>query len=125
MNEYDQTKVSVYFNSACPVCNSGINSQKSKSTACEINWKDVHTNNQFIQEIDRKLATVRKYLHLVDNNGELKVGINAFIFLWENSPKETWKAKVFALPIINSVSQIAYILFANILYAWNRLMKNW
>jgi len=118
-------ELNVYFNSACPVCNAGINSQKNKSTACTIQWKDVHEDNLLVDELNRELSTVRKYLHITDSNNQHHVGIDAFILLWKNSPKEKWKAKLFSLPAIKQLFQLTYYAFANCLYAWNKLKKNW
>lgn len=118
-------KVNVYYNSACPVCKAGINSQKGKSLGCEIDWNDVHRNNELVDQIDRSLPTVRKYLHLTDQHGQLKVGMEAFLVLWKNSPREQWLYRFFSLPVVRQLSQAAYFVFANLLYGWNRLMKNW
>ena len=125
MPKNEKDSLSVYFNSACPVCNAGISSQKNKSTACSIQWKDVHENNQLVNELNKNLTTVRKYLHVIDENNQQYIGIHAFILLWENSPKEQWKAYFFALPAIRQLSQLGYYTFANCLYIWNKLRKNW
>ena len=125
MNQKKAPEISVYYNSACPVCNAGINAQKGKSTACAINWKDVHSNNELAQEIKIDLPTIRKYLHLRDHNGSLKIGINAFIILWRKSPSEQWKASLFSLPLITQLARVGYFIFANLLYGWNRMMRNW
>jgi predicted DCC family thiol-disulfide oxidoreductase YuxK len=125
MNDTEKERLNVYFNGACPVCKAGINSQKSKSTACVIEWKDVHQENNLADEINKDLSTVRKYLHVTDSEAKQHIGINAFILLWKNSPKERWKAKLFSLPIITQFAQLGYYIFANILYCWNKSVKNW
>ncbi len=125
MKNDEKQKLSVYFNSACPICNAGIGTQKKRSTACSIQWKDVHKDNSLVCELKQKLITVRKYLHVSDASGQQHVGINAFIILWQNSPKELWKARLFCLPLIRQLSQLIYFAFANGLYSWNKLLKRW
>lgn len=125
MKQKRDEKLLVYFNSACPVCNAGINAQKSKTTECNVSWNDIHTNKVYAQEADPDINVVRKYLHVIDYSGQKHIGIDAFIQLWKYSPHEQWKAKLFALPIINSVAKTCYFVFANILFFWNRLMRNW
>ena len=115
----------VYYNSACPVCRAGIEGQMSKGSTCEIQWNDVHKNNDLVSEIDSELEFVRKRLHVVDENGHLQVGFDAFLAIWRNSPKETWKAKAFGLPVINHLCRMAYNGFAAILYRWNKAKKHW
>jgi predicted DCC family thiol-disulfide oxidoreductase YuxK len=68
---------------------------------------------------------VRKRLHLVDQNGELKVGIDAFIVLWKISESGQWKARFFSFPIIHGLSSLCYNSFAWLLYRWNRLVNHW
>ena len=123
-NDKEQA-LNVYFNSGCPVCNAGINTQKQRSTACTINWKDVHQDNSLSIELGQHLSTVRKYLHVSDTSGQQYVGINAFIVLWQNSPTEQWKATLFSRPIIQQLAQLGYFAFANGLYAWNRIRQRW
>lgn len=118
-------RLDVYYNSACPVCRTGINMQKGKPTSCTIDWKDVHIDNQLANDIGQQLEYVRKYLHIVDEKGNQHIGINAFIQLWQNSPTEQWKANVISLTLIKQIMQCAYYLFANSLYFWNRVRKNW
>ena len=125
MKQLKDEKLQVYFNSACPVCKAGINAQKSKTTSCDVSWNDIHINNRYAQEADPDIDVVRKYLHVIDKNGQKHVGIEAFIQLWKYSPLEQWKAKLFALPIIKPIARAGYFVFANILFMWNRLMKNW
>ena len=125
MKQVRDKKLQVYFNSACPVCNAGINAQKSKTTDCTVSWNDVHTNRLYAQEADPDINVVRKYLHGIDQNGQKHIGIDAFIQLWKYSPREQWKAKLVAFPIVKPITKACYFVFANILFIWNRLMNNW
>jgi predicted DCC family thiol-disulfide oxidoreductase YuxK len=124
MKQLEDEKLHVYFNSACPVCKAGINAQKSKTTGCDVSWNDIHINNRCALEADPDIDVVRKYLHVIDRNGQKHVGIEAFIQLWKYSPREHWKAKLFALPIVKPIAKAFYVVFANILFALNRLVIN-
>ena len=125
MKEIEDEALKVYFNSACPVCKMGINAQKTKTTECSVSWNDIHTNKQYAHEADPDINVVRKYLHVVDRNGKKHLGIDAFMQLWQYSPSEHWKAKLFALPIVKQSAKMAYFVFANILFTWNRFVGNW
>ena len=118
-------ELEVYFNSACPVCRAGINAQKDKTTDCSVNWNDIHTDKHYAKEADPNIDVVRKYLHVIDSNGQKHIGIDAFIQLWKYSPREQWKAKLFALPIVKQFAKAAYLVFANLLFTWNRFVGNW
>jgi len=118
-------RMKVYYNSACPVCKAGIEGQMGKSSICEIQWLDVHSDNQKVAEVGADLEYVRKRLHAVDANGNLQVGFNAFLAIWRNSPNETWKARLLGLPLIKPFCEASYNLFAAALYKWNRAKKHW
>ena len=118
-------KLKVYYNSACPVCDAGINAQKNKNSECQIEWNDVHRDNDLVKDVDEKLDFVRERLHVIDENDKLLVGIEAFIAIWKNSPKERWKANLFSLPIIRPLSNTAYNGFARLLYIWNVKRGSW
>ena len=101
-------KMNVYYNSACPVCNAGIEGQKGKESTCDIQWNDIHKHNELAAEVSAKLEFARERLHLVDEQGNLQVGFEAFLALWRNSPTETWKAKILSAPIIRQVCGVVY-----------------
>lgn len=118
-------RIKVYYNSACPVCKAGIEGQKGKTTACQVEWADVHRDNTAVDEIGENLEYVRERLHLVDGQGVKHMGMDAFMVLWRHSPQERWKARLFSLPLIHGLSQLAYKAFARLLYRWNRARHHW
>ena len=118
-------KLQVYYNSACPVCNAGIKRQKNRSTACEVQWHDIHQDDNIHRNVADDREFVRERLHAVDENGQVLVGIEAFALLWQHSPRERWKAKLIMLPGIKSAAILAYNAFAALLYRWNKMKKHW
>lgn len=118
-------RIKVYYNSACPVCKAGIEGQKGKTTACQVEWADIHRDNSAVNEIGESLEYVRERLHLVDEDGIKRMGVDAFIVLWRHSPGERWKARLFSLPLVHGLSQLAYKAFARLLYRWNRAKHHW
>lgn len=123
-NENGKT-IKVYYNSACPVCKAGINAQKAKMSGCQVEWNDVHTQPGIYNEVSPDLKFVRKRLHVINERGEIKVGIEAFETIWRNSPTEHWKAKIISLPMIRQISTFFYNLFAWLLYRWNLWKHHW
>ncbi|EQM67027.1 DUF393 domain-containing protein [Pseudomonas tohonis] len=121
----EEARIKVYYNSACPVCRVGIDGQKDKTTACQVEWADVHADNQAVEEIGEELEYVRERLHLVDEQGVKRMGVDAFIVLWRHSPRERWKARLLSLPLINGLAQLGYKAFARLLYLWNRSKRHW
>ncbi|MFZ6046166.1 DUF393 domain-containing protein [Pseudomonas sp. CR3202] len=118
-------RIKVYYNSACPVCKAGIEGQKGKTTACQVEWNDIHQDNAAVEEIGENLEYVRERLHLVDEQGIKRMGVDAFIVLWRHSPGEEWKARLFSLPILHGLAQLGYKAFARLLYHWNKALRHW
>lgn len=125
--------VEVYFNSACPVCNAGINYQKKRlhkhlKNAQKINWNDIHLNKACLSHTDDSpelnVNFVRERLHVKDACGNMHIGIDAFIELWEISG-EKWKSNFLRLPVIHSLATIFYNVFAFALYRWNIYRRHW
>ena len=118
----------VYYNSACPVCNAGIKNQRRLMEACDvkdIEWIDVHTHPEVISELGAPLEEVRERLHMKAASGQIKVGADAFLGLWSQTPKLKPLAALFGLPILKPSVRLAYNTFARLLYRWNRTKGHW
>jgi predicted DCC family thiol-disulfide oxidoreductase YuxK len=121
----NKSMIRVYYNSACPVCNAGIESQKGRLSRCEIQWHDIHKNNRAVSELKSDVEFVRERLHVIDECGQVQIGFDAFLTIWRNSPDESWKFRLFGLPLVKQLCQVIYNLFAFALYQWNKLKKRW
>jgi predicted DCC family thiol-disulfide oxidoreductase YuxK len=125
MENSNEKTVKVYYNSACPICNAGINRQKNKMPNCQIDWKDVHTQPSIYKDVSSNLELVRERLHAIDRQGEIRVGVDAFAVIWKDSPRERWKAVLVSLPGLKQISNLIYNIFAWFLYKWNRWKGRW
>jgi predicted DCC family thiol-disulfide oxidoreductase YuxK len=121
------SKVKVYYNSACPVCDAGIKGQRERMEACpiEVEWIDIHSNAEAVTEIGAQRELVRERLHVVDESGELRIGADAFEALWRHTPSQQRFARIVRLPIVRAVARWLYNVFAAGLYAWNRAKGRW
>jgi len=118
-------EICVFYNSACPVCNAGIESQKKKTPQHEVSWQDIHLDSRQAMNISSDIEKLRKYLHVTDTQGRVRMGIDAFIVIWKNSRNQHWLAKLVSLPLIYTLAKAGYFVFANGLYWWNRWKKHW
>jgi len=119
--------IRVYYNSACPVCNAGIQGQRRRMKDCPVNvqWIDIHSHPEALNEIGARQELVRERLHVKDENGEVRVGADAFRVLWARTPGQGLLAWVTGLPLVNTLARRAYVLFAARLYSWNRANRRW
>lgn len=121
------SKLKVYYNSACPVCDAGIKGQRSRMADCgaDVEWVDIHSHAEAVKEIGAEQEFVRERLHVVDEKGQVNVGSDAFAVLWHHTPRQEWLARLVRLPIVAPLARMLYNLFAACLYAWNRSRKRW
>ena len=123
LNKDDSLDLEVLFNSACPVCRAGIEFQKNKISDTSVAWCDINQDPEKLNGLE--VERVRKLLHVRDNNGQLHIGIYAFIQIWKKSPKHRFLATLFNLPGITFLAKHAYNGFAELLYRWNRFNNHW
>jgi predicted DCC family thiol-disulfide oxidoreductase YuxK len=124
---FDCNHVKVYYNSACPVCDAGIRYQRRRMEASGpgVEWIDIHRFPKALQEIGASQEFVRERLHVLDDQGRVRVGSEAFRALWSRTQGQHSLAAFFGLPMVNKLAQWAYNLFAAALYAWNRARRRW
>lgn len=120
-----KSDITVFYNSACPVCDAGIGHQKERMAGCAVQWKDVHTDTAARSDIDAPLECVRERLHALDGQGRVQVGVDAAILIWRNSPRENWKARLISLPVVYPLARVAYNILARLLYRWNLRKGHW
>ena len=122
-----RAKTKVYYNSACPVCNAGIQYQQRRlgEQSEDVEWIDVHKDNAAACDVNPDLELVRERLHVVDEEGGLHVGAEAFAALWSKTPGQAAWARIVRTPGIRPLSRWLYNGFAALLYRWNRINRRW
>ena len=120
-------KPKVFYNSACPVCKAGIDSQRADMQACGIDaeWIDVHGNPQVVEQLGASLEDVRERLYVKDESGKVRIGAYAFTELWSRTPGQRWLARLWRLPLLRPLGHWLYNVFARQLYRWNRRKGHW
>jgi predicted DCC family thiol-disulfide oxidoreductase YuxK len=120
----EPAKTTVYFNSACPVCRSGVAWQQGQAS-CGIEWVDVHNTPEAVAEVGADIEAVRERLYVRDANGRVHIGADAAAALFRQTPGQRWLGRLVALPLIRPAMRSAYDAFARALYRWNRSKRRW
>jgi predicted DCC family thiol-disulfide oxidoreductase YuxK len=118
-------KATVYFNSACPVCRSGVEWQQDRMPSCEIEWIDVHRTPDAVDEISAGLEDVRERLHVRDAEGRILIGADAAVFVMSRTSGQRWLARFISLLRLHRPARRLYNAFARYLYRWNRNKGRW
>ncbi|WP_303977816.1 DUF393 domain-containing protein [Dongia mobilis] len=122
-------RLEIFYNSACPVCAAGINSQRQRMaqhmTGDDAAWKDIALDENLVCEIGAALDTVRHSLHVRDESGQIFVGADAIARLMLETPGQRWLGRLQMWPPFRPLSRFLYDRFADQLFAWNKRHGRW
>jgi predicted DCC family thiol-disulfide oxidoreductase YuxK len=123
------SKLTVWYNTKCPICNAGIGWQRSRlvraARAGAIEFRDINLEPGALARFGAGVEDVRRRLHAVDADGQLYVGADCAIAIWLRTPGDAWLGRALGLPVIRHLTGFGYDRFADLLYAWNRWKKHW
>tara|TARA_B100000475_G_C14903906_1_gene275887 strand:- start:156 stop:515 length:360 start_codon:yes stop_codon:yes gene_type:complete len=111
--------ITVFFDGKCSICRREINYYKKISNSSNINWHDIANYPEKLNQINITQSQALKFLHALDNNNKIHIGVDAFILIW--TQLKYWKllAKFISIPIIKKLTSIIYDKFAR--YRFSKL----
>ena len=122
-------KLTVWYNTKCPVCNTGIEWQRSRlvrgARSGVIDFRDINLEPAALARFGAGVEDVRRRPHAVDATGRLYVGADCAIAVWQATPGHVWLGRLLGLPLIRQIAGFGYDRFADLLYAWNRRKGHW
>jgi predicted DCC family thiol-disulfide oxidoreductase YuxK len=124
----DERPIEVFYNSACPVCDAGVDEQRRamwKRSAAQPVFTDMSSAPTALAGENLTLDHVRRHLYARDSAGRLHRGADAIALLWRATPGRRWLGHFISLPGIRLVARVGYDWFADRLYAWNRRHGRW
>ena len=106
-------KIIVFYDGKCGLCAKEINHYRKVAPNEIFDWQDVTNSTAVLEQTNISLAESLKKLHVIDLDGELHIGVDAFIVIWRQLKR--WKILAFfvSLPIVRQVANFAYRVFAN------------
>ena len=123
------TRLLVWYNTRCPVCDFGINRQRNKLMDAvksgAIAFHDINLAPDALAKYGSSLEDVRRRLHATDEAGRLIVGADVAIATWQITPGEGWLASLLGNRLMLPLTRFAYDRFADVLFAWNRRKGRW
>ena len=107
------TKLRVFYDGACPMCQKEIAVYRRADTAGAIDWLDVSMDTSGeVLPLPRELLLAR--FHVQTPIGELISGARGFIALWREVPGWRGLARVCSLPGVPFILELGYKLFLRI-----------
>jgi predicted DCC family thiol-disulfide oxidoreductase YuxK len=124
-----QPRLTVWYNTRCPVCDAGIDRQRNKLLALvkagAIEFRDINLEPDALSRYGASLDDIRRRLHATDDAGRLLVGADVAIAVWRLTPGEGWLATLLGNQVMRPATRFTYDRFADVLWGWNRRKGRW
>ena len=102
----------VFYHGKCGLCSKEINYYKRIAPKNIFEWHDIASNPNILKDIRVSQYDALMYLHATDQKSNLKIGVDAFILIWDKL--KYWKilSILIKTPIIYSIAKITYKLLS-------------
>jgi predicted DCC family thiol-disulfide oxidoreductase YuxK len=101
----------IFYDGNCPLCAKEMQSLKRADEENKITLEDINKEDFEHRFSNIKRADAMGYLHGQLDNGEMIYGLDVTFAAWQTVGKHAW-LKIFQLPIIRSLADVGYWLFA-------------
>lgn len=111
------------YNGSCPVCRMEIDHYRRIDGAAGLGlgWVDIGADPAEAQARGFDPIAVRKRLHVLDAEGRVHIGVDAFLLLWSHLPRYRWLGRIIGARGIRPVAVFLYDrALAPLLFAWDR-----
>lgn len=104
--------ITVFYDGKCGLCAREINYYRKIAPKGIFDWQDITQFADGLKKEGISLSQGLKLLHAKDDNGQLHVGVDAFILIWRQLKRWRILAVIVALPIIRQTANFTYRAFA-------------
>ena len=111
--------ITVFYDGKCGLCSKEIDYYRRIAPSGIFDWQDITESADELNKNGVSLSDGLKYLHTKDNSGQLHIGVDAFILIWEQLKWWRVLAVFVGLPVIRTIASYVYRMFAN--WRFNRL----
>ncbi len=118
MEQGSETVPVVLFDGGCPLCRREIEHYQRVDGAGRLRWIDIHAQPDAVQAFGLNWQDSMQRLHLVEADGRLRVGVAAFVAIWQRLPRYRALAWLVSLPGVHWMAEKAYRGFA--VWRWRR-----
>ena len=104
--------IQVFYDGKCGLCSKEINYYKKISPQNIFKWNDIANNPDDLKVIKVSQYDALMYLHALDRDKNLKIGVDAFILIWDELKLWNLLSLFVKLPIIYQITKLLYNMFA-------------
>src|SRR2546427_2068706 len=118
-------RLTVWYNTRCPVCDAGIDWQRNRLLAAvragHVSFLDINEKPEALASYGASVDDVRRRLHATDEEGRLIVGADVAIALWRVTPREGRVAGAFGYRRHVPAARAGHEPFLGLLFARDKL----
>ncbi len=104
-------KLKIYYDSLCYLCHHEIEWYRKKDKNNDIYFEDISLESFDAEKEGLDTNQVNKFFHVRKQNGELLLGVDAFIEIWETIDSLNFLAKIGSLSISRLFLKLGYKVF--------------
>ena len=105
--------IKVFYDGKCGMCSREIRHYMKISPRETFIWRDIANEPQHLKEINVSQSSALKRLHVIDQDGNIQIGVDAFIAIWRKIPRWRLLAFLCAMPGIKFTLGVLYNRFAD------------
>ena len=105
--------ITVFYDGKCGLCSKEINHYRKIAPAGIFLWQDITVSAEDLRKEGISLSEGLKLLHAKNSEGQMHVGVDAFILIWRQLKRWRVLAALVGMPIIRQIAHVAYRAFAN------------
>ncbi len=104
--------ITVFYDGKCSLCNREIKYYKRIAPDGIFEWIDITVDASSLERLGISYPDGLKLLHVQDESGKIHTGIDGFLTIWQHLNRWKYVGVFINLPIIRSITETLYILFA-------------
>ncbi|MCC5868360.1 MAG: DUF393 domain-containing protein [Gammaproteobacteria bacterium] len=113
------TRVVVFYDGGCPVCRREIAHYRHLDRQRRLDWHDICAQPEALEHVGLTFEQAMRRFHVVDPEGVLRSGAEAFIVVWQQLPGWRWLARAVRMLRMTFVLEWGYGHWAE--RRWRRL----
>lgn len=105
-------KILVFFDAKCNVCSKEISYYSKIDHEKKFKWINVNEGKNELKKYKIKFTDSLMYLHVIDKNKNIKVGVDAFIIIWQELKYWKFLAYLININFIKKITSFFYKIWA-------------
>lgn len=104
--------ITVFYDGKCGLCRREIEHYKRIAPDGTFDWTDITIDSTSLEKLGVSYTDGLKLLHATDTQGNLHIGVDAFILIWREMPRWRVLAAIVSLPFARVIAKKLYGMFA-------------